>query len=221
MKNVLKFFKSMLFSSILKCSEEKNSSMVTILIINTLLKESSNRALTAFLRHRHGLQRREALVQQPSDVWTLTSGTAAESTWRSRSSSSWLAYKSSEYFSYGQKATQMLQETLLLTTQEPKSLSSLCCYLLPPKTPEAWAAFRSDQMMQEPVGGRLWDGTARVGEQAGGPSAVLNTLVLLQGDGLSRDIRVQAVQLANRSLSAKTPSERAWGTQRRTSFVQS
>lgn len=45
MKNVLKFFKSMLFSSILKCSEEKNSSMVTILIINTLLKESSNRAI--------------------------------------------------------------------------------------------------------------------------------------------------------------------------------
>lgn len=75
---------------------------------------------------------REALVQQPSDVWTLTSGTVAEPTWRSRSSPSWLAYKSSEYFSYGQKAKQMLQETLLLTTKNPKSLSSLCCYLLPP-----------------------------------------------------------------------------------------
>lgn len=44
-----------------------------------------------------------------------------------------------------------------------------------------------------------------------------NTLVLLQGDGLSRYIRVQAVQLGDRSLSATTPSERAWGTQR-TSF---
>lgn len=49
------------------------------------------------------------------------------------------------------------------------------------------------------------------------PSDVLNTLVLLQGDGLSRYIRVQAVQLGDRSLSATTPSERAWGTQRRIS----
>lgn len=73
-------------------------------------------------------------------------------------------------------------------------------------------------MMQELVGGRLKDGIAHVGEQAGDPSDVLNTLVLLQGDGLSRYIRVQAVQLGNRSLSATTPSERAWGTQRRTSF---
>lgn len=63
-----------------------------------------------------------------------------------------------------------------------------------------------------------WGGKAHVCEQAGGSSHVRNTLVLLQGDGLSRYIRVQAVQLGGRSLRATTPSDRAWGTRRRTSF---
>lgn len=154
---------------------------------------------------------REAMVLQPSDVWTLTSGTAAESTWRSHSSP-WLAYKSREYFSYGQKAKQTLRETWLLTT---KSLSSLCCCVLPLN--RAGLEQLSDQIKDEAWTGLVGKGSC-VWAGWRGPSHVCNTLVLLQGDGLSRYIRVQAVQLGGRSLRATTPSDRAWGTQRRTSF---
>lgn len=126
----------MLFSSILKCSEEKNSSMVTILIINTLLKESSSRAGDGLPWCRHSLRRKRGLVMcqhwlQAQWLSPLGGHLRLPLGWFRR------AVNTSEM----DRKKKTLQETLVFNTKEPQSPSSHCCHLSLPYKPGARAAF--------------------------------------------------------------------------------
>lgn len=207
MKNVLKFFKSMLFSSILKCSEEKNSSMVTILIINTLFKEfhqsrwwaSSDTGMASGgkrpwyyspVRCEHWLQAQrlnplEGHVPLPLGWLPRAVTTSAMDRKQNR--------RCNRLYFLLQRNQSHEFSLLLSVALNNLRLEQLSAQL------RRWRTGRCRAVR--------WYCSCR--GQAGGPSDVSNTLVLLQGDGLRRYIRVQAVQLGNRPLSATTLPARA------------
>lgn len=197
----------------------KNSSMVTILIINTLLKESSNRAID-------GLPQTQAWPPEEERPWYYSPVVCEHWLQAQRLNPleghvplplGWLT-RAVNTSAMDRKQNRRCKRLyfLLHRNQSHWVLSAVICC---PEQTRGLSSFQiRSKMTHEVVEWKAvrwycscwWAGWR-------GPSDVLNTLVLLQGDGLSRYIRVQAVQLGDRSLSATTPSERAWGTQR-TSF---
>lgn len=152
----------------------KNSSMVTILIINTLLKESSNRA-------SDGLHRAQA---QPPKEEALGCEHWLQAQWRNPlvgPASLPLGLEEQWVLQCGQKANT-LQETWLFTTKEPKSLSSHCCHLSS-CTNQGLEQIKDDTRTGGVEGSKMVLLTV-VNRLPRGPSRVRNTLVLLQGDAL-------------------------------------
>lgn len=192
----------------------KNSSMVTILIINTLLKESSNRAID-------GLPQTQARPPEEERPWYYSPVMCEHWLQAQRLNPleghiplllGWLT-RAENTSAMDRKPNRRCERPDILLQSHWVLSAVVCC----PWTDQGLEQL-SDQIKDEAwtglvrwKGSWLWAGWRD-------PSHVRNTLVLLQGDGLSRYIRVQAVQLGGRSLRATTPSDRAWGTRRRTSF---